>query len=105
MRISDWSLDVCSSDLADIGAAELEPDAERLSLAHHDIGAHFAGRLNQAERDRFGDHRDQQRTGRLARGGARAHAADASADVRILDEDAVGVIVDRGELGEAWDGD
>src|SRR3546814_4389501 len=42
---------------ADIGAAELEPDADRLSLAHHDIGAHFAGRLNQAERDRSEERR------------------------------------------------
>src|SRR3546814_13259575 len=115
MRISDWSSDVCSSDLlfaanmllagrerqhetalavcvdgfaaqaarhltdifalageeADIGAAELEPDADRLSLAHHDIGAHFPGRLNPPHRDRFGAHRAPQATSRLARGGHR----------------------------------
>ena len=45
----------------DIGAAEAERHADRLAFADRNVGAHFAGRLHEAERDDFGEHGDEQR--------------------------------------------
>ena len=49
-----------AGEQADVRSAELQSDADRLALADDDVGAHFARRLDQAERDRLGHHRDQQ---------------------------------------------
>ena len=50
---------------ADIGPAEVQRVADRLAFADHDVGAHRARRRDQAERDGLGEHRDQQRAGRV----------------------------------------
>src|SRR3546814_2570989 len=61
------------------------PDAERLPLTHHDVGAHFAGRLDKAERNGFGDDGDQQRARGLARHSKCGHVVDAAENIGILD--------------------
>ncbi len=50
----------------DIRPAELQANADRLPLTHHDVGVHLAGRFDCAERYRLGHHRDQQRLVRMA---------------------------------------
>ena len=68
---------LAAAEQAEVGSAEIESDAERLAFADDDVGAKIAGRLDQAERDRLGDHRDQQRAlgvrrlGDVARSGMR----------------------------------
>src|SRR3546814_4018375 len=70
MRISDWSSDVCSSDLKRPGrAARLEihaapPDAEQAD-AHHILQAFGHPRPGEREIDRARHH--HQRRGKLAR--------------------------------------
>src|SRR3546814_5231809 len=50
MRISDWSSDVCSSDLAADFAVAIEHD--RLdAVAHENVGAAEAGRTGADDRD------------------------------------------------------
>src|SRR3546814_5196700 len=41
MRISDWSSDVCSSDLAGRGEQRIENLAARIDLADHRVGIDF----------------------------------------------------------------
>ena len=82
---------------ADIGPAELQADADRLALADDDVGAHLARRLDQAERDRLGHHRDQQRALGMGRVGDRLEVGDPAEDVGILDHHRAGLVVDRGD--------
>ncbi len=77
-----------AAEQPDIRPAELQPDADRLAFADDDVGVHLARRLERAQRDRLGHHRDQQRLLRVARVGQRAQVGDAAEDVGILDDDA-----------------
>src|SRR3546814_15794091 len=67
MRISDWSSDVCSSDLADIGAAVRAIDdarrAQQLARMRADRGEAFARR--QPRGDDILDHHDARAGGNL----------------------------------------
>ncbi len=49
------------AEQAQIGSAEIQADAQRLPLAHHDIGAERSGAFQQPQGHRLGHHRDQQR--------------------------------------------
>ena len=73
---------------ADIGAAEVQRVADRLALAHHDVGAHFAGRRDGAERDDLGHHGDEQRAFGVGRVRQRRQVADRAVEVRVLDDEA-----------------
>ena len=88
---------LAAGEQADIGPAELQPDADRLAFADDDVGAHLARRLDQPQRDRLGDDRDQQRAGGMRRLGDRRQVGDAAEDVGILDDDRAGLAVDRGD--------
>ena len=80
---------------ADIGAAELQADADALAFAHDDVRAHLARRLDQAERNRLGHHCDQQRARGVRRFGDRRQVGDAPEDVGILHDDCACLAVDR----------
>ena len=97
---------LAAREQADIRPAELQPDADRLALADDDVGAHLARRFDQPQRDRFGDHRDQQRPRRVRRFGDRREVGDAAEDVGILDHDRAGLAVDAGDqpLGVGFGG-
>ena len=82
---------------ADIGPAELQPDADRLALADDDVGAHLARRLDQPQRDRLGHHRDQQCPRSVRRLGDRREVGDAAKDVGILHDHRAGILVDAGD--------
>ena len=56
---------LAAGEQADIRAAELQPDADRLAFADDDVRAHLAGRLDQAKRNRLRHDRNQQRAGRV----------------------------------------
>ena len=88
---------LAAREQADIGPAELQPDADRLALADDDVRAHFARRLDQPERDRLGHHRDQQRARGMRRLGDRRQVGDPPEDVGILDDDRAGLAVDAGD--------
>ena len=83
-----------AGEQADVGAAEVEADADRLAFADHDVGAHFAGRLEQAERDRLGHHHDQQRALGVGGVGERLEVGDPAEDVGILHHHRAGLAVD-----------
>src|SRR3546814_16979779 len=51
MRISDWSSDVCSSDLAAVARAIGEPDADRRRL--RDAEGNLESKRGDLERDRM----------------------------------------------------
>jgi hypothetical protein len=88
---------LAAGEQADIRPAELQPDADRLAFADDDVGAHLAGRADQPERDRLGDHRDQQRALGMRRLGDRRQVGDPAEDVGILDDDRAGLAVDGGD--------
>src|SRR5262249_2219631 len=73
-----------ATEQAEVGPAELEPDAERLPLTHDDIGAEVTRRFEQAERHRLGHHRDQQRTGGMRRFSYPGEIGNAAEDIGIL---------------------
>ncbi len=78
----------------EIGTAEIEPVADRLPFGNDDVGAHRAGRAQRAERDRLGDHDDQQRAVLVRQLGKRRQIARAAEQARILDDDAGGFGID-----------
>ena len=88
---------------AERGAAVVEAVAERLALAHRDVGAALAGRAQDRERDRVaGD--DDQRPVLLGRLAERLDVLDRAEEVRLLEEDGGGLVVDRiGERGGVGD--
>src|SRR3546814_21047185 len=55
MRISDWSSDVCSSDLGPFGADEAETDGEPFYLAHGHGDVRIARHRGEAARAAAGD--------------------------------------------------
>ena len=85
-------------------AAEVKPVAERLALADADVGAEVARRLEDPERQRIGGD-DEQRAGALGCLGQRSEILDRSQEVRLLEDDCGGVVVDGGgervEVGRA----
>ena len=85
---------LAAGEQADIGAAELQPDADRLAFANDDVRAHLARRADQAERDRLGNDGDQQRARSVRRFGDRRQVGDPAEDVGILDDDGAGLAVD-----------
>ena len=77
-----------TAEQAKVRPAELQTDAQRLPLAHNDVGAKVARRFEQAERHRFRHHGNQQRApgvGSLGNSGKVRHATE---NVGILDDDA-----------------
>jgi hypothetical protein len=83
-----------AGEQTDIGPAELEPYADRLPFPDDDIRAHLPRRLDEAERDRLGHHRDQQRARRMRRLGDRRQVRDPPEDVGILHDHRAGLVVD-----------
>ena len=69
----------------------------RLALAGDDVGALGARRLQQAERDHFGDHGDQQRALGMGGVGDGPQIADQAEHIGALHHDAGGVVVDQGD--------
>src|SRR3546814_5124594 len=43
MRISDWSSDVCSSDLLDLFLVVLHQETGGVELRHHEVAQHHGG--------------------------------------------------------------
>ena len=74
--------------------AEVEPVSERLALAERDVDAEVARRAQDAERHRV-DRGDQQRAGALGDRRQRLEVLDAAEEVRLLEKDGGGVVVDR----------
>ncbi len=74
--------------------AEVEPVAERLALADGDVDAALAGRAQDAERDRV-DRGDAERAGVVGGRGERLEVLDRAEEVRVLDEDGGGLVVER----------
>ena len=83
--------------------AVVEAVAERLALADGDVDAAVAGRPEDAEGDRVAGG-DQQRAGVVGDRGDRLEVLDRAEEVRVLDEDGGGLVVDglgeRVEIGE-----
>ena len=79
---------VAGGEQAEIGPAEIQAVADRLALADHDVGAHGAGRFDQAERENFGHDRDQQHA--LGAAGVRqgSKIAQIAEEIRVLHHDA-----------------
>ncbi len=75
-------------------AAEVEAPAERLALPHRDVDPALAGRPEHAERHRV-DRGDRQRAGVVRGRGERGEVLDAAEEVRVLDEDGGGLVVER----------
>ena len=84
--------------VAEAGAAEVHRVAERLGLADDDVGAEPAGRLEQAERDRVGDH-DEERAGRVRQLGDGGQVLERAEEVGLLDDDRRRVLADGGGEG------
>ena len=94
---------VAGGEQADIGAAEAQPVADRLALADHDVGAHLARRLDEAERHDLGHHHDQQRAGGMAGLGEPGEVAHMAEEARILHDDAGRLLVDlRDQIFQAF---
>ena len=85
-----------ASKQAQVRPAKQQPGAERLAFAHHDIGAHFARRLDGAQRNDFGDHDDEQRAGLVAGIGQRGEIGDMAKQIGVLHDDAAGFGVNAG---------
>src|SRR3546814_7167063 len=91
MRISDWSSDVCSSDLTGLTAGDLEQDPagrDRTDHLRHDVGHHVLEREAVAGPQAEGYRRVEVRAGDMperihagqhgqAEGQCHAHVADA----------------------------
>jgi len=45
---------------AEVGAAELERNAQRLALSHAEVGPHLPGRLEQRQSEGVGHHNEQR---------------------------------------------
>ena len=76
---------------ADIGAAEVEADAEALAFAGDDVGAHVTGGFQCPERYRLGDDDHQQRPGFVAFLCQVGGVVQIAEKVRRLHDDAGGV--------------
>src|SRR3546814_11360072 len=110
MRISDWSSDVCSSDLERRLAAELEPQQLQIvGGAAEDVLArtHAAGERDEP-RDRMPDQRGAQ-----ALAGAAHHVDDAGGEIELgrelgnlqrRDRRALMALEDRKSVGEGEGG-
>jgi hypothetical protein len=85
---------VGAGEKADIGAAELQPDPDRLALADDDVGAHLPGTLQHPQGDRLGDDGDQQRAFRVSPRGQLGKIGAAAENVRILEDEAARLFVD-----------
>src|SRR6185369_7528234 len=68
---------------AEIGAAEARRNAEALALAHHDVGAGAAGRLEQRECDRIAA-RDRERAALVRDRVDRRRRFEQAEEVRML---------------------
>ena len=86
-----------AGEQADIGPAELQPDADRLALANDDVRAHLARRLDRAKRHRLGNDRDQQRASGMSSLRDRREVGDPPEDVGILDYDRARLAADAAD--------
>ena len=82
-------------DVAHARAAEVHRVAERLGLTDDDVGAQPARSLEQAERDRVGDH-DEQRARRVRQFGHGGQVLERTEEVGLLDDDRRRVLADGG---------
>src|SRR3546814_1523044 len=73
-----------AGEQANIGAAEVEADADRLAFADDDVRAHFARAADRAQRHRFGDAGDQQPALLISLFRDRQDIGDVVEDVGIL---------------------
>ena len=73
-----------------------EPRVMQDNPTYGDVGAELSGRLQQAERDRFGNHDHQQRPGGLACRGQVGIVVDPAEEIRVLNDDTGGLGVNRG---------
>ena len=80
---------------AERGAAEVEPVAERLALADGDVGAALARRLAGSPSVIGSTGDDHQRAVLLGRRAERLDVLDRAEEVRLLQEDRGGLVVDR----------
>src|SRR5579871_3820229 len=78
---------------ADSGPAELRRDAETLPLAHGDIRAQLAWRLQQTESQRLGRNGDQKRARLMSHLGHVAERLDYAESVRIAHDRAQQMLV------------
>ena len=85
-----------AGEQAQVRPTKQQPGAERLAFADHDIGAHFARRLDRAQRNDFGDHDDEQRAGLMAGIGQRGEIGDMAKQIGVLHDDAAGFGVNAG---------
>ena len=76
---------------ADVGPAEGQRVADRLALAHHDVGALRAGRLDGAQRHHLGEDGDQQRADGVGLLGDGREVDQVAVERRRLDHDAGGL--------------
>ena len=79
---------------AQVRPAEAERDAQRLPLAHDDVRAQRARRLEQAQSERV-SHDAQQRAGGVNRAGQVAEVLDLPEEVRVLDDEHSRVFVEH----------
>jgi hypothetical protein len=87
---------------AEVGAAEVQADAEGLALGGGDVGADLAGRLEEAEGDRVEVDAEQGAL-RLHLLGEAPQVVEAAEEVGALDDQQGGLVVHKGEgvLGAA----
>ena len=88
---------LAAGEQAEIGPAKQQAGAERLALAHHDVGTHLARRFHRAQRDDLGDDNDQQRAGLVAGLGQRGEIGDVAEQIGVLHDNAAGLAVDGGD--------
>ena len=77
----------------DIGTAEIQAIADRLTLARDNVGAHCARRLHEAKRNSFGEHRDEQCALGPAQRGGSGKIAEIAEEIRVLHHDAGGFFI------------
>src|SRR5208337_678263 len=78
-----------------IRTAEIQAIADRLAFARDNIGAHRSRRLDKAERDSLGEHRDEKRALCLAARGHVRKIAEIAEEIRALHNNAGSFIVDK----------
>src|SRR3546814_19766348 len=110
MRISDWSSDVCSSDLAQasghlanifvlrgektqIRSSKLQPHTDGLSFPHHDVSAHFARSSDGTYSHWFCHNGDQQGSNFMSLSCNGIQVLDTAQYIRILNNNAACILV------------
>ena len=84
-----------TGEQADIGPTEIESVPDGLALAHGNVCTHLTRRCDEAQRDRFGENRDEQRAFFMRGVGRFRKVRHRAENVRALADDAGGLIVYR----------